>query len=536
MDHPTDSVGTMIGRAAIAALTALSLTAGCTDLRVATPGDATALRVSPDTVLLRVGDSAVVRALPLDASAALLVQRTATWTSTAPAVASVDAAGVVRALSAGAAGIKATVSGLEATVTALVSGAPSAISTSAGNGQSAAVNAAVAVAPAVRVADATNTPVPGVQVTFAVTGGGGTAGPSATVATNAIGVARLGAWTLGPAAGANTMTATAAGAGITANPITFTATGTVGPPSASQSAIAASPTAIAPSSGLSFTTLTITVRDAAGSTIMGASVTLSATGSGNVITQPTATTNAQGEASGAFSSSVAEVKVISATVNGATTLTQTASVNVTANAPAGLAVATQPTGAVSNALFLTQPVVEIRDAFGNRVMSSSAPVTVTLASGNGTLVSAAGSFTVNAVNGRATFSGLRIRGPRAAGDTLGTGAHVLQFSTPGFAAVNSGSLPVEVSYAYNVVDVYTRNSCIACHSYTFANSVNQPATLGACAGATRIVPFDTTFSVIYEKIRTTTPACGGVMPQAGQMSALQIRIVRDWILQGARNN
>jgi hypothetical protein len=139
------------------------------------------------------------------------------------------------------------------------------------------------------------------------------------------------------------------------------------------------------------------------------------------------------------------------------------------------------------------------------------------------------------VQGRATFSGLRIRGPRTTGDTLGTGAHQLQFSAPGFTAVASASFDVEVSYAYNVVDVFTRNSCIACHGFTHANTVGGAAT-GTCAGNTRVVAGDTLASILYDKIRRTTPACGGVMPTSGLMSALQIRVVRDWILQGARNN
>lgn len=540
MDDPADQVRAMSHRPTPLALVSatmmiVALGFGCVDLNVSEPGTVHTIRVSPDTASLSVGGTVVVRALPLDASAALLVQRVASWTSSAPTVASVDANGVVRGLAPGLTGITAAIDGLEATAVVRVSGTPSTIAIASGGGQSAPVNMAVAIAPAVRLTDATNAPVPGVTVTFAVTGGGGSVG-AATATTGFDGIARVAAWTLGPAAGANTLTASATGTGITGNPVTFTATATVGPPSASLSTLTANPTAIAPSSGLSFTTVTVTVRDAAGSTVMGANVTLSASGTGNIITQPTAATNAQGAATGAFSSSVAELKTISATVNGTTTLTQTATVDVTANAPAGLVVATQPASAVSNVLFGTQPVVELRDAFGNRVMSSSAPVTVTLASGNGTLVSASGSFTVNAVSGRATFAGLRIRGTRVSADTLGTGAHVLQFSTPGFTAVTSGTLSVEVSLAYNIGDVFTRNSCVACHGFTFANTVNAPATMAPCAPATRVVPFDTLNSVLYDKVRRATPTCGTVMPTGGLMSALQISLVRDWILQGARNN
>lgn len=546
MGDPADQVGAMSGRmidsslrgrrrVRTAVMVAVTLVVGCVAQEIAGPGVVTEVRILPDTVVLRIGDTSAVRAAALDASSAWLVQRVAEWGSSAAGVMTVDAAGIVRGIGSGTATLTASIGSVQGTAVVLVSGNASTIASFAGNGQSAAVNAPVSVAPAVRVTDASNASVPGVAVTFAPSAGSGSVTPSVTVLTGFDGVARVGAWTLGPAAGAQSLSASIAGAGITGNPVSFTATATVGAPSATQSGIVVSSAVIAPSSGLSFTTVTVTVRDAAGSTVMGANVALSATGTGNVVTQPTASTNALGQATGAFSSTVAGLKVISATVNGTTTLVQTATVDVSASAAAGLVVATQPAGAVSNTLFSTQPVVEIRDAFGNRVLSASGPVTVSLVSGNGTLVTDA-SFTVNAVNGRATFSGLRIRGTSAVRDTLGTGTHRLQFSTPGFTAVTADSLNVDVSYAYNVVDVYTRNSCLGCHGYTIANTVNQPTTLAPCAPRLRIVAYDTLNSAIYEKIKNAVPACGGVMPPAGQISLRQILLVRDWIMQGARNN
>ena len=542
MDDPADQVSAMsrpsfrthrlIGSAVIAAVLFIF---GCVAQGIDGPGAASVVRILPDTVVLRVGDSSRVRAAALDANATWLVSEAADWTSNAAGVMTVDGAGLVRGIGSGTATLTASVGAIQGTAAVIVSSAPTAVAVFAGDGQSAAVNAAVPVAPAVRVRDANNASVPGVAVTFAPAAGSGSVTPSVTVLTGFDGVARVGAWGLGPAAGAQSLSASITGAGITGNPVTFTATATVGAPSAAQSGIAVSSATIAPSSGLSFTTVTVTVRDAAGSTVMGANVVLSATGTGNVVTQPTAPTNALGQASGAFSSTVAGSKVISATVNGTTTLVQTAIVDVSASAVAGLVVATQPAGAVANALFTTQPVVEIRDAFGNRVLSASGAVTVSLVSGNGTLATDA-SFTVNAVNGRATFSGLRIRGTSLVRDTLGTGKHVLQFSTPGFTAVTADSLNVDVSYAYNVVDVFTRNSCLGCHGFTIANTVGQPATLAPCAPMTRVVAYDTLNSAIYDKIRRVAPACGGVMPPAGQMSLRQILLVRDWIMQGARNN
>lgn len=523
-------------RPVVAALAAGLVTIGCADLHVPALGQVVSILMTPDTVVLRVGDTAVVRAAPLDGTSSLLADRAPTWTSSPPLVVIVNDTGRVIAVGPGTATITATVGSVVGTAVAVVTGQPAAVAATAGAGQTAAVNSAVPVPPAARVTDAAGNPVPRAAVTFAVASGGGTVSPSGPVLSDFNGVAAAASWTLGPAAGANTLTATVAGGGgVGGNPVTFTATATVGPPHAGQSSVSASPTTIAPSSGASFSTITVTVRDSAGSTIVGATVVLSATGSGNVLTQPTGPTDNQGRAQGAISSSVAESKTISATVNGSVLVTQTATVLVSANAPAGLAIATQPAaGATSNQVLTTQPVVEVRDAFGNPVPTATDPITVTVVFGNGTL--AGGSTTVNAVNGRATFSGLLIRGIRPAGDTLGTGPHVLQFSAPGFNAVRSDTVQVAVSHAYNVLDVYARN-CTGCHAFTYANTVNQPATFGApCMGQIRVTPGDTVLSVIHQKVRTATPSCGAVMPTAGLMSPIQIRLIRDWILQGAPNN
>ena len=77
--------------------------------------------------------------------------------------------------------------------------------------------------PSVLVTDANHNPVPGVDVTFQVTSGRGQVTP-AVVATDNSGIAQVG-WSPG-SKGSNVLTATAAGAGISGNPVTFTATGT----------------------------------------------------------------------------------------------------------------------------------------------------------------------------------------------------------------------------------------------------------------------------------------------------------------------
>ncbi|MDP9145630.1 MAG: hypothetical protein M3N43_13230 [Actinomycetota bacterium] len=89
-----------------------------------------------------------------------------------------------------------------------------------GNGQTATIGTAVAVAPAVRVLDALGNPVAGVAVTFTPAAGSGTVAGPAPVS-NAAGIARVQGWTLGFSPGANSLTATRTGV----TPAAFSATG-----------------------------------------------------------------------------------------------------------------------------------------------------------------------------------------------------------------------------------------------------------------------------------------------------------------------
>lgn len=105
-------------------------------------------------------------------------------------------------------------------------GSAARIAKRAGDGQTATVGTAVSTPPSVMITDAAGRPVPLTAVTFSVTAGGGTVVPTAPVPSTSSGVASATTWTLGPATGANTLTATAAG--LAGSPVTFTATGTSG--------------------------------------------------------------------------------------------------------------------------------------------------------------------------------------------------------------------------------------------------------------------------------------------------------------------
>jgi Bacterial Ig-like domain (group 2) len=119
-----------------------------------------------------------------------------------------------------------------ATATGLVSvsyvaiaapGAPATVSKVAGDAQSAIAGNNVAVAPSVKVVDAFGNVLQNVLVTFAVASGGGSVTGGLANTTSA-GIATVGAWKLGNAIGANTLTATVASLPATV----FSATAIVG--------------------------------------------------------------------------------------------------------------------------------------------------------------------------------------------------------------------------------------------------------------------------------------------------------------------
>ncbi|HYR10424.1 MAG TPA: Ig-like domain-containing protein [Longimicrobium sp.] len=94
----------------------------------------------------------------------------------------------------------------------------------AGDNQAAMVGAAVPSVPRVIVRDGLGSPLAGMEVTFAVTAGGGTIGTT-TATTDASGVASVESWTMG-SAGPNALRASVAG--ITAAPVVFRGTGCQG--------------------------------------------------------------------------------------------------------------------------------------------------------------------------------------------------------------------------------------------------------------------------------------------------------------------
>ena len=158
------------------------------------------------------------------------------------------------------------------------------------------------------------------------------------------------------------------------------------------------------SSSANVITVTITAKDAAGNPIPNKTASLASTGTGHSISPTTATTNSSGVATFTISSTKAEAKTITATVD-SVGITQTQNITFTHGAASQLAIVTQPSStATAGVNFVQQPVINVLDSFGNLVTDSTVEVTAARNSTAGGSQTLFGTLTATASGGVATFS------------------------------------------------------------------------------------------------------------------------------------
>jgi len=420
-------------------------------------------------------------------------------------------------------------------------GAPSTMTADSGDGQAATVNTAVAVPPVVLVRDLYSNAIPGVAVTFTVTGGGGSVTPIAPVATDANGRARVTSWTLGTGAGTNTLRASATGL----TPVTFTATGVaqtdVSPTQSSVTAATGTITACSSGcvAGSTASTITVTVRDGFSNPIGSANVTLSSTGTNNTLSPASGTTSAGGTFTATFTSTTAEAKTVSAAADagaGNVPISQTAAVTVGAAAAANMAInAGNNQIARIGTTVAVPPSVLVTDAFGNA--KPGVTVTFSVATGGGSVTAATPTTTTGGIATVGTWT------LGAAAAASGTGTHA---NTVSVTAAGTGGQTFSASGIYtlsgDVQPIWTAN-CVSCHG----SGGNQPdlrsgfsrgSTVGVaalCVAGTRIIAGNAAGSVLYLRMIGTT-TCSSAMPLSGNLPVATTDIVRDWINNGALNN
>ena len=322
------------------------------------------------------------------------------------------------------------------------------ISKESGDGQTAVVGTDVAVAPTVKIKDADGNPVPGVAVTFAVASGDGSVtGAGAT--SDSVGVAAVGSWTLGPTAGANSLTVTATG--LTESPATFTATGTSSPKHISvdagnnQTAIAGTAVATPPS-------VKITGLD--GNVVVGAVVTFAVTAGGGSITAASATTNSSGiaTAEGWTLGTTVGTNSLRATVPGGdSSLTFLAT--AVAGPPTLVSVVTgDRQQAVASTAAAVAPTVRVRDQYGNSVPGATVSFVVTAGGGSVSAPSAVTNVSGIADAGQWSFGsspGANALEARAIGATPAafTGTGYPHFVATSVATLSAGTCALDTAGA-----------------------------------------------------------------------------------------
>ena len=241
-------------------------------------------------------------------------------------------------------------------------GAPATITATAGTPQSTTVNTAFATALQATVRDASNNPLAGVAVTFSApaSGASGTFSGSATVVTNASGIATAPTFTANAIAGAYNVTATAG-----ALSTTFALTNSAGAP-ATIAATVGTPQSTTVNTAFA-TALQAKVVDASNNPLSGVSVTFSAPASG---------------ASGTFSGSATVVTNASGVATAPT---------FTANGIAGAYNVTATAGALSTTFALTnnaaaQTATHFRVSFVSNLASNVVVSVAALDASNTTVV------------------------------------------------------------------------------------------------------------------------------------------------------
>ena len=246
----------------------------------------------------------------------------------------------------------------------------------AGDGLLATVNTLLPTPPAVRLLDALGNAVAGVNVTFLPTGGGGgvTGGNQITDAT---GLARVGSWTLGTIAGANTLTAS--GAGLThvfnANGVAGLATALLAAAGNLQSAVVGNSVLTAPA---------VRALDQFGNPVAGAAIAFAVSGGGGLVSAPTQLTNAAGIATvgGWTLGTLSGANALTATLAGLTPVVFSAT-GLAGAATQIVQLAGDGQAAIVNTILPTAAATIVRDQFNNPV--PGVPVLFAPASGGGSV-------------------------------------------------------------------------------------------------------------------------------------------------------
>lgn len=453
-----------------------------------------------------------------------------------------DAAGVATAgtwtlgTTAGTNTVDAVAASIPDTGTFTATGLPgglNAIVLVAGDAQTDTVAATLPVQYTVRAEDINNNGIPGIPVSFAVTGGGGSITLLDTTDGNGVAVATR---VLGTAPG--TQTAQAAVGGVP--PVDFTATATVGTPSklvavdgTGQSATVNTTVATAP---------TVQVTDKFDNPIAGYSVTFAAVNAGATISPSGAqVTAADGTASltswklGTVAAT--ESDTVWVTPSGGTVTPSPLEFTATANAdlPNSIAVFSGDNQtAVTGTNVAQAPTVQVLDQYLNPVPSATVDFTTT----GGSVGSA--SQSTNASGQAATTWA-----PDVAGGTMqpdGTFPDTLTATVQGTAINTLVLASARYSYPTHVQPVFDAN-CNGCHGgfMTRSNLLDQatgcdPSIVYVSSGGGILAEEQNSLVTRYINSMLPNPAtCTGHSGGTWD-GTTELQIIQAWVRNGAPNN
>jgi hypothetical protein len=256
---------------------------GSTEASVAT----TIVISPPAATLAAVGRTQQFTAAVHDQHGKVITTATVSWASTNTAAVTVGTTGLATAVANGLSQVTATSGSATQNAAVTVAQVPAQISKVSGDGQAATVGKALAQPLVVQVNDSTATPIAGATVTFAVTAGAGSVG-TPSVATGANGQAQT-TWTVGQAAGAQSVSASASGGAL---PAVFAATAN---PGGAKSVAKQAGDGQSTTTGVAVATApAVVVKDTFNNPVPGVTVTFSVPAGSGSITGASQVTNASG--------------------------------------------------------------------------------------------------------------------------------------------------------------------------------------------------------------------------------------------------
>lgn len=363
------------------------------------PGaNAVSVKASPRSLSVPSGSGFSITAQAFDASNTVIAGTPIVFSSLDPARATIGVSGTGTAVGVrGNARIVAQLlTGPADTVLIAISPVATTIAAVSGSGQTNSAGSTLPQPLVVHVTAADGLAVSGVSVTFAATTGGGTV--TSPVTTDAGGNAQT-SWKLGPAVGAQSVTASAGSAGQ----VVFNATATAAVPT--KLVVTLSPGN--GTAGASIGNFVVAVQDANNNVVTTfsgpVSVLLGGGTTGASLSGATTVNAVNGVATfgGLRVDKAGLAYTLTASSSGLTSATS-AAFDIAAGVANKLVFTTQPSNA-SAGVSVGTITVAVQDSVGNAVTSFTGPVTIALGANPGTSV-LSGVTTANAVAGVATFS------------------------------------------------------------------------------------------------------------------------------------